>query len=389
MPLLPCDSAASIGMLADDLTGALDTAANFAPMVFIADPATAALPNRSVLNTSTREVTSEQAVIEAVTANAGYVRSCDIVFLKIDSLLRGPIGAMLLAMYRSSMFDRCLIAPALPAQDRRTLCGRLMVRQGNDYVVSGPDLTTEMRDRGIPVANLHSGSKPEADWAQIADASSIEHLSRHIQACSEAGGKTLYCGSAGLARAIAVTDPMQRGISGPLLLVIGSYHDVSRAQVSELQAAGLVPIVQHTFGQDPLRIVSIVDAALTEGRSIALTFDFAETTDRLMAHAEIGTVLAALAELRQQPSSLMIVGGETLAQAVRILCVERIIVNGEVRPGVPHSTMVGGPWHGTTLVSKSGAFGPPDLLLSTFAEATNKPCSQIRRPGRPRAAQHW
>lgn len=375
-------------MLADDLTGALETAANFAPMEFVPNPRAGALPSRFVLDTATREVTCEQAVIEAVSAKAGYLRSCDIVFLKIDSLLRGPIGATLSAMYLSSMFNRCLVAPALPAQDRLTLHGRLLVREGNDYVVSGPDLATELLDRGILVANLHSGSKPEVAWGQIADATCTEHLSRHIRACSEVGGRTLFCGSAGLARAIAGTEPKGRTFSGPLLLVIGSHHLVSRGQVSDLQASGITAIIRHTPGENPLRTVSIIDAALTEGRSIALTFNFAETTDRLQAHLEIGTVLTALPELRRQPSSLMIVGGETLAQVVSQLCVERIIVNGEVRSGVPHSTLIGGVWHGMTLLSKSGAFGSPDLLQSMFAELKNRPGLQLHRPDRPRAAQN-
>ena len=37
-------------------------------------------------------------------------------------------------------------------------------------------------------------------------------------------------------------------------------------------------------------------------------------------------------------------------------------VQGRVVPGLPQSVMRGGRWDGVVVLSKSGAFGPPDLL---------------------------
>jgi uncharacterized protein YgbK (DUF1537 family) len=46
---------------------------------------------------------------------------------------------------------------------------------------------------------------------------------------------------------------------------------------------------------------------------------------------------------------------------------ERLDVTGEIMPGVPRSIMRGGRWDGVAVISKSGAFGAPDLLQQLAA----------------------
>ena len=42
-------------------------------------------------------------------------------------------------------------------------------------------------------------------------------------------------------------------------------------------------------------------------------------------------------------------------------------VQGRILPGLPRSVLRGGLWDGVTVVSKSGAFGPPHLLRDLLA----------------------
>jgi uncharacterized protein YgbK (DUF1537 family) len=42
-------------------------------------------------------------------------------------------------------------------------------------------------------------------------------------------------------------------------------------------------------------------------------------------------------------------------------------VEGQIQPGVPVSAFCGGRWAGVRIVSKSGAFGGPDLLQQILA----------------------
>jgi uncharacterized protein YgbK (DUF1537 family) len=63
-------------------------------------------------------------------------------------------------------------------------------------------------------------------------------------------------------------------------------------------------------------------------------------------------------------------GGETLHSLCDAVGATGLLVQGRLVPGVPCSVMVGGKWDGVAVVSKSGAFGPPDLLRSLILERT-------------------
>ena len=81
----------------------------------------------------------------------------------------------------------------------------------------------------------------------------------------------------------------------------------------------------------------------------------------------LGQIDALLAEL-DRPAILFAAGGETLRGLCEALGAERLDAVGEVAPGVPRSILRGGRWDGVTVVSKSGAFGGPGLLIDIFAD---------------------
>ena len=63
------------------------------------------------------------------------------------------------------------------------------------------------------------------------------------------------------------------------------------------------------------------------------------------------------------PRCLIVTGGATLFRLVRALGTERLLVLGELMPGIAVSRPEGGRWPSATVLSKSGAFGAPDLLV--------------------------
>ena len=69
------------------------------------------------------------------------------------------------------------------------------------------------------------------------------------------------------------------------------------------------------------------------------------------------------------PGSLVVTGGATLFRLVRRLGAGALLVSGEVMPGVARSRLEGGRWSGATVISKSGAFGTPDLLVRWWGRA--------------------
>ena len=49
-----------------------------------------------------------------------------------------------------------------------------------------------------------------------------------------------------------------------------------------------------------------------------------------------------------------------------------LVVDGQIAPGVPWSHIRGGMWDGVRVISKSGAFGAPDLLRSFVEQSSTR-----------------
>jgi D-threonate/D-erythronate kinase len=52
-----------------------------------------------------------------------------------------------------------------------------------------------------------------------------------------------------------------------------------------------------------------------------------------------------------------------------VLGARSLLVTDEPLPGAPRSVLRGGSWNGTVVISKSGAFGDPGLLIRLLESA--------------------
>ena len=137
-----------VAIVADDLTGALDTAAPFAArgaktrVVVALERLASCLeawaenaPQVVAVNTESRHLPSHEAAERVVEATRLLERlSPDVWFKKIDSTLRGQVVAESLAML-SVTGRQLLVAPAVPAQQR-------VVRDAEVWVDGRPLETT-------------------------------------------------------------------------------------------------------------------------------------------------------------------------------------------------------------------------------------------------------
>jgi D-threonate/D-erythronate kinase len=64
-----------------------------------------------------------------------------------------------------------------------------------------------------------------------------------------------------------------------------------------------------------------------------------------------------------RPGSLFVTGGASLHALLRALGTASLLATGELIPGVALSRIQGSRWHDLPVVSKSGGFGAPDLLI--------------------------
>src|ERR1700743_1756336 len=119
---------AILKLLADDLTGALDTVAEFigvfgpVPVIW---PATspAKIGESLAIDSGTREVEPDEA-FACIREIAPQLGGAEIAYKKIDRRLRGPGWSEWEACMKSGAWAACIVAPAFPHQGRRTFEGR-------------------------------------------------------------------------------------------------------------------------------------------------------------------------------------------------------------------------------------------------------------------------
>ncbi|MGQ9525910.1 MAG: four-carbon acid sugar kinase family protein, partial [Armatimonadota bacterium] len=256
-----------IGIVADDLTGALDAAAPFSVRglsVFVPlDPSRARSTGRDVvsLTTESRSMTPSGAV-RAVRDAALRLRSdTRWIYKKIDSLLRGNVGEEAEAIREACRAELVLLAPAFPAQGRTLVGGRVYVHgRSLAAVMSEADPLTR---RGVDalehilsyaavlrLTDVRGGTQVVADrlaeirtGTVVADAETEEDMRTLARAVLRCRRRVLPCGSAGLASALAEelakhpiprNDASEKYAGRPVFVVVGSQSAAACEQTAEL-----------------------------------------------------------------------------------------------------------------------------------------------------------
>lgn len=355
----------SLRLMADDMTGALDSAAGlvgpFGPLAVGIRPDSTC----PVLDTNTREASSAEAA-ERVSSWAGHLapepgRLC---LFKLDSLLRGHAGAELAALVRALSFARVVIAPALPAQNRITRNGRQHWRVSGTWQPTGADLAVRLEAAGLAPARLRPGDPP-ASGLSLYDAETDADLDAIVAAAIGHDSPVLWVGSGGLAaalgRALGGLPPARPSLPLPLLGLVGTDHPIMRGQL-----AGL-PDRPVEFTDQPVEECAMLARRLASRGHAFAQGHLPVGLERAEARARITAIFGSLVARMPRPGALFVSGGETLRGLMAPLGVERIEVMGEWEPGAPVSRLAGGRWAGLPLVSKSGAFGAPDFLTRLVA----------------------
>jgi uncharacterized protein YgbK (DUF1537 family) len=386
-------------IIADDLTGAADTAAPFAQSYFstvvVLSGHEASAPqfiqqafaeNEVIaMTTNTRNV-NEDVAREIVTTTAqniqNYAAENAHIYKKIDSVLRGNPVVELTALMGMTKANRVLFAPAFPAQGRLTINARHMAR---DVVISENLIPLFCGATDLPIVHLSLEMIRNAEVLQnafaqsalfIADAENDDDLTTLARA-SIAAGVGLWCGSAGLAGVMAKiltqnnpksTLPlvMRPTKTSSNLVIIGSQHPVTRNQVA----------VARRFGHSVVEMSSTAfckrqwSEVLANCSQLPMIWQIT-ADDSSIADDEISTAIKTFASelLRGQYFAtngierLVVSGGDTALAVCAGLNVHTITVLGELEPGIAIGTIT--PQGGAliTLVTKSGGFGDDHTLL--------------------------
>ena len=354
---------ARIAIIADDLTGALDTASPFAcrglqVRVALAPEflpeATAAHPDVLGVSTNSRALSEDRAAALAREA-AEQLRPWrpELVLKKVDSRLKGNIAGETAAVAGIFGSSRICAAVAVPGEGR-------LVRNG---AVEGSGV-----EGHLPVAPHMPAGQPAL---AVLDATSDDDLDR-IAADWRAGDGTLFVCARGLAAAFA------RRLAGrgsaaafaampPVMVAVGSRDPITRQQLATLFAATPgASMVEAPAGRLP---ANHADGPLTV---FACSGSMREPPERV---AEIFAEHVAAEVERVRPATMLTTGGDTTFAVLRALGVRTLQVRGEAGGGLPWFEVRRADGGTIAAVSKSGGFGSADILLRILAP----PNGQSRR----------
>jgi D-threonate/D-erythronate kinase len=377
-----------VGIVADDLTGAADTAAQFVRAGW--DTELQLRPGRCAaqaiaITTDSRGLSGGEAALE-VAAAVEHLRGAGATHLykKMDSTLRGQIRAEVQATLESwSPQAIAVVCPAFPAMGRTISGGRVYV--GGVLVTE----TAAARDPVTPVTESHlptllgathiaraatessrqlAGRLGSSGRVVVVDAGSEHDLQQLAEAVVQLGPNAVPVGSAGLARHIATAWAVGRP-APPAVVIVTSLQDAARSQVLALAAAG-ADHVEPAPGDlvDDVAWMRWSSRVLAEFDQVKLALLLTAPSDRSrnLAPALIPRRFAELASRllhMTRPAGLVVTGGDGARALFRALHATGIKLRDEVTTGVPFGTLVDGQADGMSVVTKAGGFGSADVLI--------------------------
>jgi uncharacterized protein YgbK (DUF1537 family) len=407
----------SIDVLADDLTGAADTAAAFTrcgrPIrvrlrpkpQWDTDPGAPVSPVDPRIRSVDLDVRDAPQDIDvtSIYANeavrAGHRRH---VYVKIDSTLRGRVTEAVAGVRRALPDHAVVCAPAFPATGRTTRDAVLFV----DGVELSRSLIWHAEQRPAPrslvdllpgdgsaVLGLDQvrGTRLDQELSRVTDAGRVaicdavtDHdLDLIAQAGLAMGRPVVWIGSAGLAGALAtaMSDPATRAAvdadpewvpPARYVAVVGSVAHIAQAQVDALVADGAMgfPVSPRVLLDDPATVRGVSATLAEQAARHSVVVSVAADGEPPTGHgqpdrARIAAALAKLVAPAATAADLLLVTGGATARAVLDACSVRFVdVVRELRPGVVLS--VANHRRRTHVITKAGAFGDERALIDVL-----------------------
>jgi len=407
-----------LGVIADDFTGACDVAVQFKKQgletVVLTDieflGSFKGVFDVVVVDTETRNLTSEDAY-RKVRRAVRLLRQNNVklVYKKIDSTLRGNIGAEINAVIDELDVKAIIVAPAFPDQKRTVINGHLLVNgeplEKTEYAYDplspvsgsrvsmliekqakkkvGEILLSQIRkDVDLIVKKIRSQIEAGKEVI-VADAEIQSDLERIAEASLALN--VLLCGSAGLASALS----SRLAVQSRVLVVSGSVNKVTLNQiemaVKKLDVKLIEPVLSGIL-QDKERIDEVSDdlvdeaeKALAEGKDViirlagsrSLISEIQGAGKRLgMNKLQVADLLLSILSRATRKilgghcfKGLILIGGDTSIRIMDALGAKAIRSEGEFLPGIPSGRIIGGICDGMQVVTKAGGFGDRYTLV--------------------------
>jgi D-threonate/D-erythronate kinase len=427
-----------IYIIADDLTGANDTGVQFTKngyktKVLILDDE---LTNTKfednydvlVIDTETRE---DEEKISRSRLNkilkSINVSEKDIIYKKIDSTLRGNIGAEIEEIMKIFNKQFCIISPSFPSHQRVTIGGNLLVEQKllglSGYVDNStgkkaesfiPSLLGQQTKLSIGRIDLSAVNKGQYEIKKalndlieqkkniiVIDSSDEKNLRDIVSGGIGFSEKVLFSGSAGLANCLAESYKKKKDLKydirnnkNPILIVGGSRNPVMVDQIeylkNKLKFAELKINIKEIYSQESKILVYYAEEAL---KILKNNQDLAIYTDAInnekksidkelmqeykLTYKELENkikeffgLLTSTIIKKNTIRNMILTGGDIAISVCKELCISNLEVLGELLPGIPLTRAC---FHEDTLniITKAGGFGRKETLYELINKFRN------------------
>ena len=428
-------------IIADDLTGANDTGAQFskkgynAIVSILEESGNIIIPGEDeidvlVIDTETREVTDANIVRQRLSKVLEKLNFCakDIFYKKIDSTLRGCIGAELEEMMNFLKKDICVLTPTFPSHQRITVGGYLIVngrpllglskyyngdlkegdasfipsllRQQTNLPIARIDFIDVTKGQEVIVKKLNKLYQ-EGNKIIIVDAAEEVHLKDIFDSIVKFEGSVLYAGSAGLANHFPEINNKNRSFplnmeknKGPVLIVSGSRNPITKSQITylkeELKLFDLNIDIEEIWSNRKTILKHYLTDAITvikNGQHLVIHTDpiyndKENINNKLMKKYNLSfrelelTIRKFLGELtaeivRNSPvRNLILTGGDIALGICSALGIQSLKIIDELLPGIPLS-MANSNNINLKVITKAGGFGDKDTLLKLIEKLTD------------------
>jgi D-threonate/D-erythronate kinase len=401
-------------IVADDLSGALDTGTAFSTgnintlVTVDACIRECILANPDVMilavDANTRHLTPAEAyrVVFDIVKEAKAL-GVEYIYKKTDSALRGNIGRELEAALYASGESQIHFAPAYPKHKRHTVGGihyingipvaqSVFGRDPYEPVKHSSVLDILAAQTGMPVTLSDAGTIDMATNGiivyNICSDQDMEQLAAGL--CS-AGKLTLLAGCGGLAEAMLTHLQLPRQeakggalFSDKLLLVCGSVNPITAAQLNLAEDAGFarlnLPMALRLGNSDQTQMDAfhekwkaayhdtgyvIIDTMDMEEPDLTLRYAWKNGIDLSQMRERITFALGQITKRILDDgfcATLMVTGGDTVLGLLRQLRVHTLEPICEITPGTILSQFT---YQGKShqLLTKSGGFGDKNLLF--------------------------
>jgi uncharacterized protein YgbK (DUF1537 family) len=328
-----------------------------------------------------------------------------LLFKKIDSTLRGPLGAEVGALIAELAPRLVVICPANPAVGRTVRDGILFVNgvrlEETDFRhdPAWPAKTGEVRVRFaeqgvrttgfIPLALLAAGRAAvhahllalrgtgQGTSILISDAESADDIRTLVLAVRQFDPDTVFVGSGALSSVLAeLCPPAQKRnvrvmpIVGSMAVLCGSRHPASHRQLNQFVRECHAAVLRLEPGVSSGELVDAAVANLDARRHLVVKCDPGSTARTSTEVSECLAEFAINLAERRLPGVFYLTGGETAFAVCRRLGGRSLEIVRELEAGVILARLHRINRSDVAVITKPGGFGGDDVMVNHYHEIT-------------------